>query len=309
MTTRSQAWPYMKLYHSYLDDIRLSRLPEPTQLRYFQLYMLAFRSDANGDLTDPDTKEPFTAFDIAYLVRKGEKIVKKDLELLAVASLLNYDGRCWRISRYTVEQENQAVQREKWRKAKADQRNGNESNGNKGSSNQSKGKSPNDVSQESHETFDDDNNSSQPKSENQGRENDNDIRDCLDMVEEILPAVPLSPGLKNSFREALSNGLDQSTIFQKIEDSRDRAEVNQAGYLITALKNAYPVEPTYYTVTEATKAVRSRLYKERGPNFKLSEGEALRSVNEKLHEQNIKPVTPEKYAEWNIEYLQKEAAE
>jgi hypothetical protein len=45
---------YLKLRLDYLDNPQLGTLPEPIQLRYYKLYMLAKKSNAGGAITMPD---------------------------------------------------------------------------------------------------------------------------------------------------------------------------------------------------------------------------------------------------------------
>lgn len=114
--TKKQAMPYMKLYTSYLDDLRLNKLPEPTRWRYVQLYLLAFKSDSSGQLIDVECGEPMTPADIALLLRTDEKTVTDDISKLLTAGLMFKDGNTLGICRYAAEQVNQA----EYRKAAAE---------------------------------------------------------------------------------------------------------------------------------------------------------------------------------------------
>jgi hypothetical protein len=106
--TKKQAMPYMKLYTSYLDDIRLNRLPESTRWRYVQLYLLAWKSDSEGSLLDTETDSALTVPDIAMLLRADESAVIVDINQLTQAGLLEIVDDTLTVTRYIDEQINQA---------------------------------------------------------------------------------------------------------------------------------------------------------------------------------------------------------
>ena len=111
--TKKQPMPYLKLWLTYLDDVRLNRLPEAIQMRYIKLYMLAYKGDSHR-LVDVETGEPFSAADLAMLLRTDEASMESYLAALVSAGLLGQaEDRAWTIIRYWDEQVNQAEWRQK----------------------------------------------------------------------------------------------------------------------------------------------------------------------------------------------------
>ena len=112
---------WIKLLNSYLDDPKYMRLTDTAKAVYFELYMLASKSDAYGFVLDINDK-PATIPDIAYLLHRDDSIVKlgmSELEAIEFISI-DQDGVC--VTRYADEQPNREEQREQWRKWQEDHR-------------------------------------------------------------------------------------------------------------------------------------------------------------------------------------------
>lgn len=82
---------WIKLHTLKLDDVRLLRLSERTQLRYLQLYMLAGRLDENGCFIENGQK--LNERDIALKLRiRDVRLFKSDLKALKDARLISVNG-------------------------------------------------------------------------------------------------------------------------------------------------------------------------------------------------------------------------
>lgn len=105
---------WIKLLNSYLDDPKYMRLTDTAKAVYFELYMLASKSDAYGFVLDINDK-PATIPDIAYLLHRDDSIVKLGMSELEAIEFISIDqgGVC--VTRYADEQPNRDEIREQWR--------------------------------------------------------------------------------------------------------------------------------------------------------------------------------------------------
>lgn len=66
-------YPWLKMYTAWLDDPRFSRLSDTAKALYFEVYLLAGKSDAGGLVLAGD--EPASIDDISYLLRRpGDEV-------------------------------------------------------------------------------------------------------------------------------------------------------------------------------------------------------------------------------------------
>lgn len=106
--------PWVKLYTRYLDNPKISRLPEPAQLRYYQVMMLTGKLDAGGSLSIDGN--PLTDDEIAWNLRINTEIWIQDAALLEGNGLLLRNGHGWEIPAFEDEQgPTNAEQREQWK--------------------------------------------------------------------------------------------------------------------------------------------------------------------------------------------------
>lgn len=83
--------PWIKLHTTKLDDVRILRLNERQQLRYFQLYLLAGRLNADGLFIEND--ERLSDADIAIKLRINDlKQFSADMKALKQARLIKVNG-------------------------------------------------------------------------------------------------------------------------------------------------------------------------------------------------------------------------
>lgn len=115
--------PWIKLYANRLDDVRLLRLNDRQQLRYYQLYLLAGRLDADGCFIENGQRLDDT--DIAIKLRVNNvKEFSADLKILKTAGLLKVNGHGPFISDFSGEQVNWSLKQEHERERKQKQRHG-----------------------------------------------------------------------------------------------------------------------------------------------------------------------------------------
>jgi hypothetical protein len=115
--------PWIKLYSSRLDDVRLLRLSERAQLRYFQLYLLAGRLDADGSFVENGQR--LDDMDIAIKLRVNVKDLSADLKTLKSVGLIKVNGHGPMIADFESEQVNWSLKQEQDRARKEKQRHGN----------------------------------------------------------------------------------------------------------------------------------------------------------------------------------------
>jgi hypothetical protein len=115
--------PWIKLYANRLDDVRLLRLNDRQQLRYYQLYLLAGRLDADGCFIENGQRLDDT--DIAIKLRVSNvKEFSADLKTLKTAGLIKVNGHGPYISDFSGEQVNWSLKQEHERERKQKQRHG-----------------------------------------------------------------------------------------------------------------------------------------------------------------------------------------
>jgi hypothetical protein len=95
--------PWIKSRTSLLDDTRLLRLNERQQLRYYQLYLLAGRLNADGNFTE--NGQCLDETDIAIKLRINDVAqFTKDLKALKTAKLIKANGHGPFIADFATEQ-------------------------------------------------------------------------------------------------------------------------------------------------------------------------------------------------------------
>lgn len=104
--------PWIKSYTRKLDDIRLCRISETSQLAYFKLELLAARCDADGAFVQ--NNEQLTENEIAFYIRMDPKQFKKSLREMIANNLVHVNGRGPQITDFADEQVSQATRREAW---------------------------------------------------------------------------------------------------------------------------------------------------------------------------------------------------
>jgi hypothetical protein len=88
---RSTMRPWIKMHTTKLDDVRLLRLNERQQLRFFQLYLLAGRLNADGSFVENGMQ--LDEVDIAIKLRvKDANEFAKDFKALKAAKLIRVNG-------------------------------------------------------------------------------------------------------------------------------------------------------------------------------------------------------------------------
>jgi hypothetical protein len=117
--------PWIKQYPARLQDVRLAKLNDRHQLRFYQLYLLAGHLNADGAFVQDD--QILSVTDIAYLLRvKDVKQLESDLAMLKKAKLLKVNGHGPYIADFKEEQiawsEKQAAERERQKKSRQSQR-------------------------------------------------------------------------------------------------------------------------------------------------------------------------------------------
>jgi len=110
-TSRGYTW--LQIRTSLLDDPKYMQLPDQAKAVYFEVYLLAGRSDAGGLILAGDDSANVT--DIAYLLRRTDDDTEKALDLLQRAGLVDLDGYTVTVCRFASEQgPSQAEKRREW---------------------------------------------------------------------------------------------------------------------------------------------------------------------------------------------------
>lgn len=113
--------PWIKSYTTMLDDVRLLRLNDRQQLRYFQLYLLAGRLNADGLFVE--NNEKLNENDIAIKLRINDrKQFTADFKALKAAGLIKANGHGPYIEAFAREQVDWSRKQEQERERKAKQR-------------------------------------------------------------------------------------------------------------------------------------------------------------------------------------------
>lgn len=115
--------PWIKLHTSTLDDTRVLRMNERQQLRYYQLYLLAGRLNADGLFVENGSR--LDDVDIAIKLRITDaKQFSADLKALKQAGLIKVNGKGPFIEAFSREQVDWNRKQELERERKAKQRHG-----------------------------------------------------------------------------------------------------------------------------------------------------------------------------------------
>lgn len=110
-TSRGYAW--LKVRTDLVDDPKYYRLPDLARLLYFEVYILAGKSDAGGLILAGD--DPATVQDIAYLLRRSADQVSECLTNLVNCGLVELDDDQVTVCRFAGEQgPSQAEKRRVW---------------------------------------------------------------------------------------------------------------------------------------------------------------------------------------------------
>ncbi len=113
--------PWIKLHTTRLDDVRLLRLNERQQLRYFQMYLLAGRLNVDGLFSE--NSERLNERDIAIKLRVTDvKQFINDFKALKSAGLIKTNGHGPYIADFGIEQVDWSKKQESDRERKARQR-------------------------------------------------------------------------------------------------------------------------------------------------------------------------------------------
>jgi len=83
-------YPWLKMYTAWLDDPRFSRLSDTAKALYFEVYLLAGKSDAGGLVLAGD--EPASIDDISYLLRRPGDEVRAGLAELQTNGFVDLDA-------------------------------------------------------------------------------------------------------------------------------------------------------------------------------------------------------------------------
>lgn len=111
--------PWIKFHTTALDDVRLLRLNERQQLRYFQMYLLAGRLNADGLFVE--NNERLNEADIAIKLRVADrKLFTADFNALKKAGLIKVNGHGPYIEAFAREQVDWNKAQEQNRKRQAD---------------------------------------------------------------------------------------------------------------------------------------------------------------------------------------------
>lgn len=115
--------PWIKFHTTTLDDVRILRLNERQQLRYFQMYLLAGRLNADGLFIE--NNERLSDADIALKLRVSDtKQFAADLAALKKANLIKVNGHGPYIEAFSREQVDWSLKQQQDRERKQKQRHG-----------------------------------------------------------------------------------------------------------------------------------------------------------------------------------------
>jgi hypothetical protein len=112
MATDNSYW--IKFYLNLIDDPKFARLTDTAKAVYFELYILAGRSDAGGLITAGENSA--SPRDIAWQLRRGEDLVNIGLSDLEAVGLISIADNEITVTRYADEQGPAHTERkEQWR--------------------------------------------------------------------------------------------------------------------------------------------------------------------------------------------------
>lgn len=114
-------YSWIKVRTNLLDDQKYFRLSDFAKVLYFELYLLAGKSDAGGLILGGD--EPAIDSDLAYILHRSIDELMKGLKDLQVSGLVTIDNGQVIINRFTNEQgPSMADRRKEWAKRQAKRR-------------------------------------------------------------------------------------------------------------------------------------------------------------------------------------------
>lgn len=114
-------YPWLKFRTNLLDNPRFIRLSDQAKALYFEVYLLAGKSDAAGLVEIADS--PANIDDLAFILRRHADAVSEGLAELQAAGLVSVEAGEVTISRFTKEQgPSYAMERAKWRERTAKKR-------------------------------------------------------------------------------------------------------------------------------------------------------------------------------------------
>lgn len=110
----SRGYVWLKLFTDLLDEPNFMQLPDQAKAIYFEVYLLAGKSDAFGLVTV--SEKPATVQDIAWTLRRQETDIQKAFETLQGAGFIDLDGGVT-VRRFAKEQgPSMDEKREQWAK-------------------------------------------------------------------------------------------------------------------------------------------------------------------------------------------------
>ena len=117
----SAGYRWLKFRTNLLDDPRFSRLSDTAKALYFEVYLLAGKSDAGGLVLAGD--EPASADDIAYILRRPGDEVRAGLAELQTNGFVDLDAGTVTVCGFASEQgPAQKEQRKEWAKRQTKRR-------------------------------------------------------------------------------------------------------------------------------------------------------------------------------------------
>lgn len=117
----SAGYPWLKFRTNLLDNPRFVKLSDRAKALYFELYLLAGKSDAAGLVEIADS--PANIDDLAFILRRHADAVSEGLAELQAAGLVSVEAGEVTISRFTKEQgPSPEIERAKWRAKTAKKR-------------------------------------------------------------------------------------------------------------------------------------------------------------------------------------------
>lgn len=109
----SKGYNWLQIRVSLLDDPKYMQLPDQAKALYFEVYLLAGRSDAGGLILAGD--DPANVTDIAWTLRRNDDDTRKALDQLQSAGLVDLTDDQVTVCRFGSEQgPSQADKRQEW---------------------------------------------------------------------------------------------------------------------------------------------------------------------------------------------------
>jgi len=114
MANNSAGYPWLKFYTAWLDNPRFFRLSDLAKAVYFEIYLLAGRSDAGGVILAGD--DLATIADIAGILRRDDQVLQAGLTELQAFGLVIVDSDQVMVTRFETDQGPSMLEkREQWR--------------------------------------------------------------------------------------------------------------------------------------------------------------------------------------------------